>query len=29
LGGGVSSVIYIQTGETGKVKILIERELEV
>ena len=27
--GGVSSVIYIQTGETGKVKILIERELEV
>ena len=25
---GISSVIYIQTGETGKVKILIERKLE-
>ena len=25
---GISSVIYIQTGETGKVKILIERDLE-
>ena len=25
---GLSSVIYIQTGETGKVKILIERKLE-
>ena len=25
---GVSSVIYIQTGKTGKVKILIERDLE-
>ena len=25
---GVSSVIYIQTGKTGKVKILIERKLE-
>lgn len=25
---GLSSVIYIQTGETGKVKILIERDLE-